>query len=261
MYTLEDLTMKLLAAWVAFAALAVFPAFANDDGPYQIKYISNLAIGDSYVNVSNSGAVQGQNLQGQPFGPAQIDKNGDLCINIYVFSPDEQEQECCSCLLTANGLATFSARADLTSNPLTGRPLNDVVIKIVATASCIPQLGGMCFPQSVASNCDAATAGLQPTFDTSGFLGGNDLMGSSATGQPVARAGLLAWGTALHANTSTFPPGFQDTETRFSVATLSDGELNRITGLCSNIEANGSGSGICSHNHGLCVSGLPPSLR
>jgi hypothetical protein len=219
--------MKLVTILVTFAALAVFPAFANDDGPFQIKYISNLAIGDSFVNVTNTGAVQGQNLNSEPLMPAQIARSGNICVNIYVFSPDEQEQECCSCLLTPNGLATFSARTDLTSNSLTGRALNDVVIKLVATASCTPQNGGKCFPQTIASDCNAATAGSIPTFDNVG--GGVNFLTMPTPGQPLAQAGLLAWGTALHANASTPVSAFEVTETRFSVGTLSAGELSRIT--------------------------------
>ena len=242
--------MKLFTILVALAALAVAPAFA--DGTFLIKYASNLQIGDSFINVTNSGAVQGRNLQQSPLAPAQIDRNGDLCVNIYIFSPDEQEQACCSCLLTPNGLATFSARS-LASNTLFGIPLQDIVIKLVATASCLPQAGGGCFPISSAANCNASTAGAVPTFDNVG--GGTDIVGSFATGQPLA-PGLIAWGTALHANTSAFP-SYQVTETHFDRATLSGGELNRITGLCGFIQANGSGRGICPAN-GLCVPPGPP---
>jgi len=247
--------MKLITILVALAALAVVPAFAQSS--FQIKYVPNLNIGDSFVNVTNSGAVNGQNLQSTPFLPSQIDRNGDLCINIFVFTPDEQEQECCSCLLTANGLATFSVKNDLTSNFLTLHPVNDVVIKLVATASCIPQLGGGCFPQSSAANCNASTAGLIPTTDNVG--GGINFIGSTTAGQPLA-PGMHAWGTALHANT-TAPPTYQVTENPFEPATLSAGELSRITGLCAFIQQNGSGSGICARDHGLCVTPNPPAIR
>jgi len=91
--------------------------------------LQQLPAGDSFINVSNPGSIQGLNLQVAQGFPAQIDTNGDICVNTYVFSPDEQEQECCSCLLTPNGLAAFSAKNDLTANTLTGRPLTDVVMK------------------------------------------------------------------------------------------------------------------------------------
>jgi len=226
--------MKLVTTLVAFMALAVVPAFA--ESTYLIKYVANLPLGDSTINVSNTGSEQGANLQlnGSGFIPA----SGNICVNIYVFTPDEQEQECCSCLLTPNALATFSARTDLTSNPLTGRPIVDAVIKLVATAACNP-LFQECFPSSSASFCNAATAGRD--------------------GQPLA-TGLVAWGTTLHANTSTAPPSFQVTETHFENGFLSNGELNRITGFCANIKSDGSGSGICAHDGQNCVA-TPPSLR
>jgi len=249
--------MKLVTILVAFAALAVMPVFAQD-GTFAVKYVTNLPVGDSFINVTNAGTVQGLNLQRAINFPSQIDRNGDLCINIYVFSPDEQEQECCSCLLTANGLATFSAKNDLTNNTLTGRALTDVVIKLVATASCIPQPNGGCFPQSVAANCNASTAGLFPQVLPTEVVSIGPPTGPF--GQTLG-VGMKAWGTTLHANTSTSPATYQLTETGFENADLSSGELNRITGLCANIQANGSGAGICARDHGLCVTTFPPALR
>jgi hypothetical protein len=263
--------MKLITILVALAALAVVPAFA--DGNFLVKYVSNLQIGDSFINVTNTGAAQGQNLQLSTNGlPSQTQRSGNICVNIYVFTPDEQEAECCSCLLTANGLATFSARS-LSANALTGVVPSDIVIKLVATASCIPQATGGCFggvpgfSGSSPSDCNAATAGLQPTFDTFGNL---DLTFGTTSGQPLAipkgftapteEGPLAAWGTALHANTSALP-SYQVTETRFTQSILSSGELNRITGLCANIQTNGSGFGICPRDKGFCVSGPPPAIR
>jgi hypothetical protein len=245
--------MKLITILVALAALAVVPAFAEDD--FFIKYVPNLNVGDSFINITNTGAVQGKNLQGGLGAPAQKAKNGNICVNIYVFSPDEQEVDCCSCLLTPNGLATFSVKG-LVALPLTPVIPSDVVIKLVPTAACIPQATGGCFPQSSPANCDASTAGLQPTYDAFGNL---DLTASTAFGQPVA-PGLVAWGTALHANTSPVG-GYQVTETPFEKGELSNGELNRITGLCANIQANGSGFGICPRDHGFCVTPTPPAIR
>jgi len=252
--------MKLFKILVALAALAVVPAFAQNS--FQVKYVPNLNVGDSFVNITNTGAVFGLNLNlnappGMAGMPPQIDKNDDLCINIYVFTPDEQEQECCSCLLTSNGLATFSVQNDLTSNFLTFHPRNDVVIKLLATASCIPQATGGCFPQSSAANCNAATAGELPTINALGqFV---SVGPPPPSGQPLA-PGMRAWGTALHANT-TAPPTYQVTETRFETGELRQRELDRITGLCSFIQQNGSGSGICARDHGLCVTPNPPAIR
>jgi len=54
---------------------------------------------------------------------------------------------------------------------------------------------------------------------------------------------LLAWGTTLHATPTA--GSFAVTETAFSAATLSAGELARISALCGFIQSNGSGFGIC----------------
>jgi len=54
---------------------------------------------------------------------------------------------------------------------------------------------------------------------------------------------MRAWGTTLHATPTA--GSFAVTETEFSPATLSAGELARISSLCGFIQSNGSGFGIC----------------
>ena len=55
--------------------------------------------------------------------------------------------------------------------------------------------------------------------------------------------GLRAWGTTLHAAPSG---GYVLSETHFSDAPLSTGELQKMTSYCGFIQANGSGYGICN---------------
>ena len=43
--------------------------------------------------------------------------DGGVCANIYVYNDVQEQQECCSCPLTANSLQTFSVTNDLISNP------------------------------------------------------------------------------------------------------------------------------------------------
>ena len=183
----------LLCSMVAFAQAA--------DSPFQVRYASNLAIGDSVVNITNTGASSTVAF------PTQ---NGNICANVYTFSPDEQLISCCTCLVTPDGLVSLSARNDLISNTLTPGVPTSIVIKLLASAGTTP------------ASCNASTVG---------------------TGTNLLTTGLAAWGTTLHA---AVPAGtFALTETAFTPATLSAAELVRITTLCGFIQTNGSGFGIC----------------
>jgi len=54
---------------------------------------------------------------------------------------------------------------------------------------------------------------------------------------------MLSWGTTIHATPVAASYGV--TETPFSTASLSAGELSRVGNLCNFILANGSGFGVC----------------
>jgi hypothetical protein len=220
------------------------------DSPFQIRYMANLNIGDAFVNMTNSGA-NGAPLLGPGFGSPV----GNICVNAYVFSPDEQLISCCSCLITPNGLKTLSARNDLINNTLTPAVPNAVTVKLLSTLAGTGGSGTSC------SNSAA-------TVTTATIV-----------------QGLVAWGTTLHPQVvytsspnmstkcvnhqcSTYPntaycqtyckpivtattAGYSTTETPFTPATLSAGELASIGGRCATILGNGSGFGIC----GSCDQG------
>jgi CHRD domain-containing protein len=88
----------------------------------QVKYISNLNIGDGVINITNAGT---QNVNGALT---------NICANVYTFSPDEQLVSCCSCVVTPNALVSLSAISDLVSNTLTPAHPNSIVVKVVATS-------------------------------------------------------------------------------------------------------------------------------
>jgi hypothetical protein len=183
------------------AVLAQNPVTA--DAPFQVRYASNLPIGDSVINITNTGASSTAAF------PTQ---NGNICVNVYTFSPDEQLISCCACPVTPDGLASLSARNDLISNTLTPGVPTSIVIKLLATTN--------------AGACNASTAGTANALAT----------------------GMAAWGTTIHALPVT--PGspattYGVTETAFTPSTLSAAELMRITTLCGFIQTNGSGFGIC----------------
>lgn len=174
--------------------------------PYQVRYTANLTIGDSVMNFTNTGESSTTSL------PAQ---NGNICVNAYAFSPDEQLISCCSCAITPDGLGSISAANDLVSNGLTPGRATSVVVKLLATS------GG------ANTTCNAATAGT--------------------SANPLAN-GLVAWGTTIHAlplSPQSSYRAYGVTETRFASAQLSAAELVRVTALCGFIQINGSGYGIC----------------
>jgi hypothetical protein len=186
------------------------------DSAFQVKYAANLNLGESYIDISNDGA-NGAPLLGPGFGAAA----GNICVNVYAFSPDEQLISCCSCLVTPNGLVHLGVNADLTSKTLTGVIPTSVVVKLVSTLAGPGGVGTSC--ANAAASATATAPGIAP------------VAGGTATG-------LLAWGTTLHPQGATFVT----TETAFTPATLSAGELASITGRCSSILGNGSGFGICN---------------
>jgi hypothetical protein len=192
---------SLALAAAAFAQIS--PTNITVDSPFQVRYASNLNIGDSVVNITNSGA-RGAGLA----AGTSASTTGALCVNVYAFSPDEQLISCCSCPVTPNGLVSLSARQDLISNTLTPAVPTSIVIKLLASAP----VGGSC--------------------------------ASSAAAPGALSSGMLAFGTTVHAGAAAGDPAVI-TETQFQSATLSAGELTRITALCTFIQGNGSGFGIC----------------
>jgi len=188
-----------LTVAAGFGQQAPSPAFS----PFQVSYLSSLNIGDSVINMVNTGA-RGADL---PFGASPA-ITGAICVNVYTLTPDEQINSCCSCPITPNGLRSLSARNDLSYQfGLTPAVPTSLVVKLVAT---IP-MNGTCNNAAAALTLD----GLAP--------------------------GLAAWGTTVH-NISGRPA---ITERPFAGATLSAGELDRLSTLCNFILANGSGFGIC----------------
>ena len=97
---------------------------------------------------------------------------------------------------------------------------------------------------SLSARNDLISNTLTPSVPTSAVV---KLVATSAPSGALID-GLSAWGTTLHSLPVT--PGtpavtYGVTETPFLPATLSAAELTRLTTLCSLIQTNGSGFGIC----------------
>jgi hypothetical protein len=194
-----------------FATMAAVAAYAQNpitaDSPYQVKYASNLTHGDSVINITNTGA------HGAGLGSGtSASVTGAICANVYVYDPSEEVVSCCSCPVTPNGLVSLSAVSDLINNPLTRGNPTSIVIKLLATAP----VGGSCNNSALLS------------------------------GTPTIVTGLAAWGTTIHANTSAAAGTFAVTETAFTPATLSAGEIARLAYGCGVVANTGSGFGVCN---------------
>ncbi len=194
--------------WAPYSGAVTFnadPAAGMGGTGYQVSYAANLNIGDSVVNVTNDGT------NGGVIGAGTL---GNLCANVYVFDPQEEEIGCCTCLVTPNGLNSLSVKSDLISNNLTPAVPTSITISLIAS---------------------------QPTAD----LTGNLTVCNPATGVVgnVQGNGLVAWGNTLE---PTATPGtFNAVPAPFLSAGLSPSELAGVTSACNFIQADGTGYGIC----------------
>lgn len=136
--TISDIPPPPTGTCSTAAATVIFPLQGPPpENSFLVRYAANLDKGDSLVNVTNSG-LNGAPLLGPGFGAAV----GNLCVNVYTFSPDEQLISCCSCLVTPNGLASFSVRNDLLNTTLTGVIPTSTTIKLVASLPGTGALAG-----------------------------------------------------------------------------------------------------------------------
>lgn len=201
----------VILAAVALSTAAIAQPNASLDTPFQVRYAANLNIGESYINITNTGA-NGAPALGPGFGGA----SGNICVNVYAFDPGEELISCCSCLVTPDQTVNLGVNRDLTVKTLTGVVPTSVTVKILAT---LAGTGG------TGSSCTNSAAMVQ-----------------NAGVTPVS--GMAAWGTTLHATPTAGT--FATTETAFTPSTPSAAEIASIGGRCASILGNGSGFGVCN---------------
>jgi hypothetical protein len=209
----------------ATLVLAV-PAFcqtpATLDTPYQIRYASNLNFGESYINIINDGFNGNASPSGQGFGA----QGGNMCVNVYAVSMDEEVVSCCSCLISPDQVVHLGVSNDLLANSINGRNLTSVTIKLIGSS------GNSTFTASSCTN-SAATA----------------VFPGNPTSTNVVAGGYVAFGTTLEVMYLGTTQQITPVSTAFVPAQLSLSELNSLTMRCTGIIANFSGDGICNSCH------------
>ena len=138
-----------------------------------------------------------------------------LCAMEYVFDSNEEEQECCGCIVTTDGLRVQTVDRDLTSNPSNGVDVDDGIVKIISSLPNSPATGT---PYPV---CNPA---LAPSLS------------------PALRPSIThteSSGTVLSVSAQSFDD-----------APLDQTELNNLVATCAFIHVNQSGRGICHCGRG-----------
>ena len=93
----------------------------GDNSSYFVTYFSNAnttGAPDATVRAVNDG-----------------DTENNLYASIYVFDDSEELTECCSCVITPDGLLSEAVNTDLTANPLTHIKPTRGVIKIISSST------------------------------------------------------------------------------------------------------------------------------
>jgi hypothetical protein len=185
------------------------PTLTVTDAPFLVRYVANLQVGESWIDITNGGFAVGH------VGPPPLPLvTGNICVNVYALDPAEEMISCCSCLVTPDQTKNLGVNRDITSNTATGVAPTSVTIKLLATLAGKDGSGTSCTNSAASVN----TA--------------------------IIVQGIAAWGTTLHA--TSVAGTYATTETPFTPANLNAGELASLANRCSNIIGNLSGFGICA---------------
>jgi hypothetical protein len=198
----SSLPVLMIALVIAMVSGA---AFAQVEGEF---FTTNY-----FANNTSSGAPDATLRYTEHFGGV-LATGHNLCANIYVFDARQEPTECCSCLITPNGLVTTSVKNQLTNNPLTGNVPADGVIQIIS--SLVPPQG-----------CD-------PTFGLGGQI-------PELTNGPFPE--VDSWLTHVQNKVGTAYP---ITEGEGVEELLTVGEFFDLAVDCAFVQEFGSGQGVCS---------------
>lgn len=119
-------TTMLVVCTLALTLCAVYATASEPADTLKVDYFANA------------------NTAGAPDGTLRLTNAGssgvNLCADIFVYDASQELSECCSCLITPNGLLTLSVNKNLTANPLTGVTLTTGTVSIVSAKT----VGGAC---------------------------------------------------------------------------------------------------------------------
>ena len=173
-------------------------AFADDT--YQVTYYSNAnttGAPDGTLRITNTGATVANGV------------SQSLYAAIYVFDDSEELQECCSCVVTPDGLLSESVNKELTANTVTTIKPTRGVIEVIGTTSSNP----------------ASIAGL--AHGLAGWM-------------------TQIQGSQINLTTSKWSAPFVINQSPLTQSTLTAAELIELTSTCGYAMVLGSGGGVCS---------------
>jgi hypothetical protein len=102
----------------------------GDNSVYFVTYYSNANTAGApaaTLRLINDGDKSTTETEGIP--------NGNLWASIYVFDDSQEFQECCSCLVTPDGLLSENVNTELLANSLTHQVNTRGVIKVVSSST------------------------------------------------------------------------------------------------------------------------------
>ena len=187
----------LLLPILAITLLLGGNAFAQSD-VYQVTYYSNAnttGAPDGALRMTNTGATVA----------AGVSQN--LYAAIYVFDDSEELQECCSCVITPDGLLSESVDKNLTANTVTGIKPTRGVIKVIAATDSNP-----------------------PTVLAHGLAGWMTQI----------------QGSQVNLTTSKWSGPFVANQSPLTQSALTAAEFSVLTSICQYAVILGSGGGVCS---------------
>ena len=193
--------------WLFTSILSLGAVVQAADTPYQVRYATNLNLGESTLVFTNTGASSTSGID---------NPNGTLCANVYAFNPAGQMVACTSYTVGANTELEVSVKKGLLKNAATP---TSVMISVLATVMGADCVGSAALVGDAGHPLGTGMAVWSSTFHL-----------KQPPAQPVA-----APETVIKSGPPQKPPAPPKalTGTAFTSATLSAAELNSLNTACA----------------------------